>query len=365
MSYTGAWEDNDGGGALNIPFSGAAAVARDVAEVRDCLLEDVWLENNEVHGGLRIGFNSMAAMPSYGQAMALRTRLVNNTVRGLHYIGNWTEQCWDGGFNIVGAFMNTEGSLIEDVELAGNRIGYGITALYMFPGEPIFGPNAGSVIRNVTIRDNEFKCTVDDVGEPIRGIFLAGGRLDYFPGAEARDCVLENVQIFGNTFDGAGPVLTGAYTLLDGEGCCENNVVRNVHIHDNRILNADYAFTVEGAQMEGRRYDWNFGFPRHDKKYLDPVEDDDVVLMRMKNNRVEDVLIEDNVIEGYRYRVLASGADIRGHGLAEENKACKNIVMRNNRYGVGEAHVRVAHYIGEDFCRDGGGNEVDETLRSR
>ena len=33
--------------------------------------------------------------------------------------------------------------------------------------------------------------------------------------------------------------------------------------------------------------------------------------------------------------------------------------------GVGEAHVRVAGCIGEDFCRDGGGNEVDPNLRNR
>lgn len=365
VTGTSVWEDSVTGGSSSLPFSGAAAVARSDSEIRDCLLEDIWFERNEVYGGLRTAFAASATAASFAELLQINVKLVNNTVRRMHYISNYVEECWDGPFNITSGWINTEGALMEDLEFAENKAGFGIAAIYLHSGEPLMGPNVGSVIRNVVIRDNEFTRVIQDVGEPTRVIFMSAARLDYFPHAEARDCVLENVQIYGNIFDGAGPVFCGAYALLDGEGYCENNVLRNVHVYDNRIINVDYAFMVEGAQMEGRRYDWNFGYPRHDKKWLDPVEDDSVVLMRMKNNRVENLLIENNTIEGYRYRVLASGADIRGHGLAEDNKACKNIVIKNNHYGVGERHVRVAHYIGEDFCHDGGGNEVDEALRNR
>lgn len=364
---TGAdgWVENEL--ALSLPFNGCAAKERLTCpgSVCDCLLEDVWLEHNTVHGGLRVGVNFASAMPDMADPMNPSGLRSGNTIRGLHLIGNKIDECWDGPFNIVGCMAGASDGLIDGVEIAENDVGFGIAGVYMYANEPIIGSSAGSAIRNVVIRDNTFTRVVADVGEPTRGLFIAPARVDYYPGAEVHGAVLENLDIYGNTLTGAGIVLCGAYSLLDGESLCEGNVLRNVHIHDNHIIDADYAFIFEAAQMEGRRYDWNFGYPRHDKKWMDPIEDDTVVTSRMNDNHIEDVLCENNRIDGYRYRIVAAGADIRGHGLASGNKFCKNIVMRNNVYGVGEAHVRVAGYIGEDFCRDGGGNEVDQDLRNR
>ncbi len=354
--------------ALSLAFNACAAKGRDISTdaIHNCLLEDVWFENNSVLGGIRVGFNLSGAYPSQAFKKHLDNPCCGNVMKGIHYIGNYVQESWDGAINVMCSAICNKDSILDGFEMAHNKLGFGITSLYFFANEGGRGYSSGGIIRNAVIRDNTLTRVIQDVGEPTRGLFIAAARTDYYPNTVIKGALMENVEICGNTLDGAGIVLCGAYALLDGEGgACEDNLLRNVSIHDNTIRNADYAFIFEAAQLEGRRYDWNFGYPRHEKKWADPIEDDSVVTTRLINNRIEDVLCENNTIEGFRYRVLASGADIRGHGAAQGNQVCKNIVMRNNHFGVGENHVRVADYIGEDFCQDLGGNKVDERLKNR
>ncbi|MCD8068550.1 MAG: hypothetical protein LUE87_06645, partial [Lachnospiraceae bacterium] len=90
-----------------------------------------------------------------------------------------------------------------------------------------------------------------------------------------------------------------------------------------------------------------------------------IITLKMNHNRIEDLTCENNKIDGYRYRVAAIGAECRGHGIASDNTVTKNIIFRNNQYGVGEDHVRVADYTYDDFSRDGGGNKVDKVFLNR
>ena len=353
------WQENEL--AVIIPYNfTAAAGVNGVSEVSNCVLENLTLESSRVNGPLRIGVNLMSGLPSKFNLAAAQVGYKNNRVSHIKFIGNHFDECWDGTFNTVSNFCNTENSIIEDVEFTNNWCGFGITALYMYACEPVFGSSKGGIYRNVLVKNNYFKRVVKDVGEPTRGIFFGAGRSDYYEGQDISEGLLENIEIVGNIFDGAGPVITAAYCLLDGTQNIHDNHVRNVHVHHNRICNADYAFTFDAVQVEGRRYDWNFGYPRHEKKWYDPITDDSIVTDKMENNTIEDLVCEENEIEGYRYRVVAGGANLRGHSSAKGNKVVKGVVFKNNRFGVGENHVRVADFIGEDFAHDEGGNEVSK-----
>lgn len=52
-------------------------------------------------------------------------------------------------------------------------------------------------------------------------------------------------------------------------------------------------------------------------------------------------------------------------GMARGNQVCQDIVMRNNRFGAGENHVRAADYTGEGFCQELGGYKADMRLKNR
>lgn len=358
------WEENEL--AINTPISVAAAVGRCGATlIENCLLEDVFVEGNRCFGGIRVAYNLMCATLTFSDMSLMDTQYRNCTVRRAHMLHNYAEECWDGIFNVVSGILAAESSVMEDLEIAHNSGGFGITSLYLYAGEPIVGTNHGAVLRRIDIHDNSFTHGDFDSGEPVRGFFIAAGRTDYYENTQAIGALMEQVRIYNNTLKGGGLVICGAYSLLDGIGLCEDNCVRDVHCFDNTFTCVDYAFILEGANAEGRRYDWNFGYPRHDHKWLDPLDNDDQILMWMRGNRLENVLIENNTVDGYRYRVLAAGADVRGHALASDNSVSKNIVMRNNTYLTGEAHVRVSDYIGEDWCKDGGGNSADPALRNR
>lgn len=362
---TSVWEHNEMAAAL--PFTGSAAFAREntKGDIDNCLLEDVWFEQNTIRGQARIGINLVCSLTTMELILGHPGHFHNVTLRGIHFIGNEIEKCWDVPISIVCTCHNAENGLVENVEIAENKMGHGISGLYLYAAEPLIGECRGAVVRNIEIRGNEITRVIADVGEPSRGIYIGAVRQDYYEGVIVRNALMENIRIFGNTFDGAGPNIVSVYAMLDGETYCANNLVRNVEIHDNLIKNAEYAFTFKAAELEGRRYDWNFGYPRHDQQWLPPVEDDSIPLVHVENNRIENLICENNRIEGYRYRIFAAGADCRGHGIASGNKLCTGIIFRNNIFGTGENHIRIGDYFGEDFCIDGGGNEVDPHLKNR
>ncbi len=350
------WDDVDNEMSAQLPYLLAIAMrspGSDAPLIEHCRLENIRFENNIARRGFRapfVYFGSLATAPG--------VRFHDLRAKGLFFINNKADICWDGAFNLTGAGPFTTDMVNEDIELIGNDVGTGIAGVYLFSAEPVFGENRGSVMRHVVIRDNHFHKSVEDVGEPERMIFAASARLDYYEGCKAYDSVLEDIEISGNTFDGSGPVLTGCYNLLDGRSEGSGNVIRDVRITGNTLLNVDKAFILDGAQDEGRRFDWNFGSPRHNKQWLPPVTDNGP-LSRLTDNRVEDVLIEGNVIDGYRYKAEVAGANVRGHAVIKDNKAVKNIVFRNNEFRTGEAHVRIANVFSEDYVTDEGGNEAD------
>lgn len=285
----------------------------------------------------------------------------SNIFQNLVIRNNYVETCWDSPINIISEFYLCKGSRIEGILIEENELGFGIAGIYLFANAPTLCDSCdGGVIKNVVIRKNKLTRAVSDVGEPSRGLFITAGRADYYEGTNVRNSKIEVIEICDNVIDGAGINVAGAYALLDGRGETINNVVSDISIHDNIIKNADVAFTFDGTQIEGRRYDWNFGYPRHDKRWLEDLASDEVTTNITRDNRVEGLTCINNTVDGYCYRINASGANVRGHGIASGNQVVKDIVFRDNNFKVGENHVHVADFIGEDYAHDAGGNEVSK-----
>ncbi len=330
--------------------------------IENCVLENVYVNKCRKVGQSRVGLNFVSGMPAGSDFTKQEASFNNLTSRNINITNNHFDLCWDGILNVVDSFLGVKNSSIDKVNITGNYGLQGIVAIYMYSGEPLYGTGGGGKITNVNISNNHFKVGIDDVGEPIRGIWICGTRADFVPGVVCNDCVIDGIDITSNKLEGSGIVLSGAYAMIDGDYTQCGNVVRNVNIKHNEILSADVPFQFEGCQIEGRIYDWNFGYPRHDKKWAEPITDDSTVTNVLTNNRAENITCTDNIIEGYRYRVKAIGATGHGHGIYTDNKVCGNIVFERNKFGTGENHVHVQGFVCDDFVRDNGGNEASKVF---
>ncbi len=332
--------------------------------IHNCVLENVTVDRCSKIGGTRAGILCMGGFSHDHNFMRQDVEYSNLKIINLNFTNNHLDMCWDGAYSLLGGYLKNGEVLVDGVTIDNNFCEHGIAGLYFLGNGPMLGANGGVVVKNVAITNNHFVRGVADIGEPIRSIWVNASRTDYFPGVDTFDTTIDNVEISGNKLEGGGIVVTGAYALLDGVSNHTNNVVSNVTVCNNTILDADVPFRFEGAQLEGRLFDWQFGYPPRNNKWGEPIEDDSTVTMVMTNNRVENITCTDNTIEGYRYRVVAAGATGHGHGACTGNKVCGDVVFENNHYGVGENHVHVADVITDDFVRDNGGNRVDMIFKT-
>ncbi len=331
--------------------------------IDNCLLENVHVNNCKKTGFSRTAITFMSAMPVGTNYTMTDMSYSNLVMKDIFITNNHLDTCWDCGMAVTGAFINTGAITIDGVTIDGNYCDHGIGAVLVVSGAHHFGNEGGSVIKNVKIRNNHLVKKVADVGEPVRGIWLMASRGDYYPGISSHDYSIDNVEISSNKLEGSGVVVTGAYAFLDGDQTHTNNVVSNVNIHDNQFLSVDCPFVFDGAEAEGRLHDWNFGCPPHTKDWGAPIVDDSLVTYKMTGNCVKNLTVVDNTIEGYRYRVTASGAWGHGHGICTDNKVVENIVFANNHFGVGENHIHVSDLRVDDFVTDGGGNSVSDVFK--
>ncbi len=353
-----------------LPYSIECARYKD-EHIDNCVLDGLTINNCQKLGGSRIGVNIMSACV-YNHDYSNCTfdnyathndkKYSNLAMRNLTITNCKVELCWDGALAVVGGDSND--MIIDNINVSNNYAEHGICGLYVMADAHLLGEGHGSGITNFVVRNNHFVRTVADIGEPVRSVWFNASRSDFFPGVISNDNYIDNVEISGNKIDGGGIVVTGAYSLLDAVSQYNNNVVSNVRIFNNTILNTDEAFRFEGAQLEGRLFDWQFGYPPRNTKWGEAITDDSTVTMVMTNNRVENLTVTDNTIEGYRYRVIAAGATGHGHGVCTDNKVCGNNVFERNIFGTGENHLHVADVIIDDFVVDNGGNSVDKVFKN-
>ena len=352
------WEGSGLQANLPITVYAAAGRADGTKEINNCLVEHAYILRNKAYGQYRTMINVTCAMAAEFSLTSYQGTYDHCKVKDVHMNDNWCELAWDGPYNVTCEFMNASHSAIEDVEIAGNSGGFGIVGIYLFGGESCWSSTYGAQIRNIKIHHNNLHRGVADVGEPSRGMHIVAARCDYFEHTHFNDAIMENVEVYENTIDGAGIVLIGAYSMLDGDVEMSGNTLKNVKVHHNKILNCEKAFEVYAAQNEGRRVDWNFGYPRHDNTWLPELEDDSTETVRFTGNKIINLEISDNEVEGYRYRCWGVAAEGRGHAIYKDNKCVEGIVWKNNKFTHGEAHVHVADYTYDDFSKDLGGNEI-------
>ncbi len=330
--------------------------------IDNCLLDGLYVNNCTKEGSTRAGITFLTAIPSGGTIVAQNLSYSNLVVRNINITNNHVQTCWDVPITVVAQCINTGVVTIDGVNITGNYCEQGISGMQLCGGAHHFEEGGGSSIKNIKITNNHIKQVIEDLGEPARGIFMMGVRGDYYPGMKSCDYLIENVEIANNKFEGVGVVITGVYTFLDGPVEHKNNAVRNVNIHHNEFIDVDCPFVFDGCQMDGRLFDWNFGYPRHDKKWGEEIGDHSVVTAVMTNNRVENITCTDNTIEGYRYKVKASGATGHGHGACKNNKVCGDIVFERNSFGTGENHIHVQGFVCDDYVRDLGGNDASNAF---
>ncbi len=309
--------------------------------------------------------NFMNAMSAGAGYTELETKYTNLVSKNINFTNNKLELCWDSCINISGGYINTIGDIIEDFTSEGNTLNHGINAVMVYANANVFGDGGYAKASNFKINNNHFIKGIENVGEPVRGLWIAGSRSDYFPNMTSKNSTVACVEIAGNKFEGSGIVIAGAYAFLDGVAEHSNNLVTGVNIHHNELYNVDVPFIFDGCQFEGRQQDWNFGYPPHTKEWTPPVEDDSTITMVMTNNRVENLSVTDNFIDGYRYKVVASGASGHGHGKATGNKVSENIVFERYVYGVGENHIYVSGFMCDGYIVDGGENSASDVFKSR
>ncbi len=351
--------------AMSVCFNVCCSRHKGGDNIDNCLLEDVVVENCIKKGQTRSGIIVGAAMPAGPNLMIQDLSYSNLVVRDIHIINNVMEFCWDTALTVVGGFINTGAVFVEDVEFIGNTCYYGICGMTVCGGAHHFGNSGGSIIQNVKMNNNILEKAIDDVGETTRAIVINASRGDYYAGITSSNYLVKNIEIANNTINGAGIALVGSFTFLDGPSWHYNNIVSDVFIHNNKINDAEIAFSFNGAEAEGRQYDWNFGYPRHCKKWTDEVDDDSVVTAVFKGNEVKNITCVDNTISGFRYRVFASGAWGLGHASFEDNKVTENLVFERNNFELGENRINVKDVISVDYIKDLGGNKVSDVFKKR
>ncbi len=334
-------------------------------DIDNCLLENVTVNNCGKIGQSRVGMNFMNAMSAGAGYTELSTKYTHLVSHNINFTNNNIELCWDSCINVSAGYINTFGDRLDGLHITGNTLVHGINAVMIYANANVFGDGGNALVTNVVVNNNTFTRGIDNVGEPVRGLWIAGSRSDYFPGMTSSNSTVDCVEVSGNSFTGSGVVLAGAYAFLDGLAEHNNNLVTNVNIHHNSFSSVDVPFIFDGCQFEGRQQDWNFGYPPHTKQWTERVEDDSTITMVMNNNRIENLTVTDNHTEGYRYRVVASGATGHGHGKATGNQVVKNIVFERNCYGVGENHVHVQGFMCDGFVLDGGGNEASLVFKNK
>ncbi len=344
-----------------LPF--AFCAARNKGEhIDNCLLEKVRLTNCVKQNYSRAGILFMSGMPVGTNYVATDFSYSNLVIRDIDILNNKLDTCWDCGISITGGFINTGAVLIDGVTIKGNECNYAIGAMTICGGAHHFGDMEGSVIKNVIICENTF-VKDSDFSNKTRAICINASRGDCYGGIISHNYLIENVEIYNNVLNGGGIGLYGAYSGIDVFQKHYDNEINNVKICNNYITNADVAFYFDGAESEGRMYDWWYGYPQYEKSWGEPIEDHEEITYIMERNVLRNITVTDNKIEGYRYRVLGAGAFAQGHGISRDNKVVENIQFERNKFSRGQDRFCVKGFVGLDYAKDAGGNEISPVFK--
>lgn len=342
-----------------------AAKAETGSAVDNCTAEDILIKRNRTRGGHRFGINICTSSCNYNGALEQIGWRKNPILKNIQIIDNDLDGAWDSTINVIGGLLRQEKGILEGLEIAYNRICYGVWGIGAVAGEPLYGPLENAVVKDAFVHHNLCRAQTQGAGEAQHAIAFCAGRIDYFHGASCHNVGFENIRIAGNTIldTDRGIFIAGTDSVLDGRNSeFSHCYVRNVMIERNTLKGVSEAFIIMGAYLEGRLFDWNIGLPRHNKPWSPLFEDNREVSCKCHDNQVSNVTIRENYIMGNRYKYRLFGVFAHGHAILENN-ILSQIVVENNLFKETEGHIHVACAQYDDWCKDDGGNYVDENLK--
>ncbi len=334
--------------------------------VENCVVEDVFISHCLINDYNRMAIYmtgnctahlSLENLYGYGETRGLTMKNVEIADCEIH-------DCWDASINLLTGMIKQKETVFENITIRHNTVEQGIWGVYITAAEPFIGHGDTITVRNVLVEDNTFYEREGGPGEASYGVAVMAGRADYFPGITCDHCLTEHVVVRGNTFRDVttGVIVAPADSLIDGVGVSISDcTVSDVVIENNTIQNVENGFLITAAWMEGRLFDYQIGIPARNKIWADYITDHSIVTVNCENNLLTGLTIRNNIIDGYRYKYIIGAACARGHARIKNNRIEK-LVLENNTFLNGEAHVRVQNVIADDWVKDEG-NFFDPEIR--
>lgn len=336
------------------------------------------IAGNNVENGILDGFNiqncklcgqsvcNIFMLPGISMNQSTDISFTNCIIRNILIDGCTLTGAYDTSIAIQANLINNMNCGAENVVVKNCTTDIGITGISASSGSPLKGDCHGSYFKG-------FKCignTIfgsDRVGEEMSAINISAGEIDYYSDARCYDSYICDVEIRDNYIHDCerGINIHAVYSIIDAEesGHLEGNYVENVVVENNRLKDVDTCFMLLGAWIDGRRLDWHLGNEKKTQFWLPRFENHEKTSFVAKDNYVRNLRCENNMCDGYKVCVLASGAFARGNSVMTGNRIDENIIFQNNTFINGEDHIKVADTILEDWVRDGGGNKVSDAFR--
>lgn len=344
-----------------------AAYIPDESDVENCVLHDITVDHCRAYRGNRCavwlsGITSpdlTSGVPTgrYGKAR-------NIHISGITITNNDFHDCGDATINLISAMGGQDDTIVEDVNISNNVIEQGIWGIFVIAGEPLIDGTRNICLRNVTIDRNTIYPFKRGVGEATYGIAVMAGRNDYFPNVHVENCLTENIKIRQNSIRDltTGIIVAAADCLVDGDDCVLRNCkIQNIEIDGNRISNVTYGVKLLATWMEGRAFDYMIDVPPRNHTWVPFKENHRDVTVVAEDNSISNVVIKGNILDGYRFQYMATGAYAFGHCRVNRNRLT-NVITENNTFINGEGHVHILDEILHDYVI-GCDNSVDAELR--
>ncbi len=342
-----------------------SAASKDGKDISNTLVSHVHILNNYFAGLAWCNFLGVVTM-SVAPGMENKTKFVRCNIHHVTLENNNLSGSYDTAIAQMANFINTEDSYFDYFDVINNTIAFNITGIASTAGSPLMGTAKNVTARHIRFIKNRIIEREGGCGEPSVAMTLAAANLDYIS-VNCYDCLMEHVKICDNEVIGTtvGIRLEGASAMVDVDTPCEmkGNVLRDVCITGNHLKSVEECFQIFGVRAQGRRTDWNWGGDHKMQYWQKPLENNNVITMSASDNKIQNVVIEDNILDGYRYMYSVVGAWARGHGIFSGNKAT-DIIIRNNFGTHGEDHILVENTWLQDWAHNGGANEVNSSLKT-
>ena len=351
-------------GAMGFNIAAACPDSSTDEDVVGAVIDGLIIQNCRVLGARRYGINMLVgiSIPQPGtDFMNMKAKIVDCVIRNMKVLNSEFDYCREMAITLSGGCMNNYGSLLENLEIGGCRVVYGICGMGFSGAGPIIPT---SVSRNMgmrhgTIHDNTLIMMDLPVNEPSAAINLTTARSEGFAGVEVYDCFVEDVDIYRNTVIGADQAIqvVCANSMGDTAVALSNNRISDVRIYENHIKDSRTAFVFMAAYAEGRRFDWNWGWRKQDYTFAELSKTHEPTIC-FYDNVIRNVDCHDNDINGCANEIVCVAGLGRGHARFKNNKITENFRYYDNHFERSEGHVNIAGTYYSDWVRDEGGNEV-------